>query len=82
MFADGARSVEEWIRHVRLRLAGLELTQAEVEMRAGLSEGHLGKVLRGERPNPSLETALSIDLALSRVETEKFCKSAQASFVP
>jgi transcriptional regulator with XRE-family HTH domain len=70
MTGDSARSVEEWIARVRVRIAALGLSQAEVEHRAGLSEGHLGAVLRGKRANPRLETALRIDEVLTRAEAE------------
>ena len=68
--ADGARLVGDWIARVRARMADLGLTQAELEHRAGLSEGHLGAVLRRRRANPTLETALCIDDALTRAEAE------------
>ena len=68
--ADRARLVSDWIARVRARISDLGLTQAEIEHRAGLSEGHLGAVLRRRRANPTLETALRIEDALTRAEAE------------
>jgi DNA-binding phage protein len=70
MLGDGIHTVDDWLARVRVRIAVLGLTQAEVEHRAGLSEGHLGAVLRRKRANPTLETALRIDEALTSAEAE------------
>jgi transcriptional regulator with XRE-family HTH domain len=58
----------DWIAVFRARIKELGLTHLEVDARAGLSEGHTGKVLCGTRV-PSLLTierlCRALDLAVA-----------------
>jgi transcriptional regulator with XRE-family HTH domain len=62
------RSSADWIAVIRARIKQLGLTHLEVDARAGLSEGHTGKVLCGTRM-PSLLTierlCRALDLAVA-----------------
>lgn len=62
------RTSSDWIAMFRARIKQLGLTHLEVDERAGLSEGHTGKVLCGMR-TPSLLTierlCRALDLAVT-----------------
>jgi transcriptional regulator with XRE-family HTH domain len=62
------RTAADWIAVFRSRIKELGLTHLEVDARAGLSEGHTGKVLCGTRM-PSLLTierlCRALDLAVA-----------------
>jgi DNA-binding Xre family transcriptional regulator len=50
------RTSVDWIAVFRARIRQLGLTHLEVDARAGLSEGHTGKVLCGTRKDVSWST--------------------------
>jgi predicted transcriptional regulator len=58
-------TLADWRAWLRSRIAELGLNQREVDELAGLSEGHCAKILCGLR-DPTLETALRLEAALSR----------------
>lgn len=62
------RSSADWLPVWRARLADLGWTILEAEVRAGLSEGHLSKILRGVK-KPSAVTIARLCAALGLVES-------------
>jgi transcriptional regulator with XRE-family HTH domain len=68
----------DWIAMFRARIKQLGLTHLEVDARAGLSEGHTGKVLCGTRV-PSLLTIERLCRALDLAVTID-CADGRSSF--
>jgi transcriptional regulator with XRE-family HTH domain len=63
------RTAADWIPVFRGRIRELGLTHLEVDARAGLSEGHCGKILCGSR-TPTLQTI------------DRLCRALGISFMP
>jgi len=71
--SEGILTSADWIAVFRARIRELGLTHLEVDSRAGLSEGHTGKVMCGTR-TPSLLTierlcrALNLSVAIESAD--------------